>query len=155
MCNIYREQPSATVGGHYLRCRAVIGARWGLPGRTWRVWRLPPTHGTLYHVSVYIFSLYLCICVKRLMCWGVGEWTSGGDTWRAGRLGYTRCSPPLHVRPPWFSKVFGGRELRYLLLTIHFEMFLNLWFMILKMDAHFGRWHGPVEQKTNNFDLER
>ena len=153
MCNIYREQPSATVGGHYLRCRAVIGARWGLPGRTWRVWRLPPTHGTLYHVSVYIFSLYLCICVKRLMCWGVGEWTSGGDTWRAGRLGYTRCSPPSPRQTSLIFESLWGDRLRYFLLTIHFS--LNLWYIILNMDAHFGRWHGPVEQKTNNFDLER
>ena len=46
-------------------------------------------------LSLCTYSLCICVfCVKRLMCWGVGEWTSGGDTWRAGRFGYTRCSPP-------------------------------------------------------------
>ena len=143
MCNIYREQPSATVGGHYLRCRTVIGARWGLPGRTWRVWRLPPTHGTLYHVSVYIFSLYLCICVKRLMCWGVGEWTSGGDTWRAGRLGYTRCSPPSPRQTSLIFESLWGDRLRYFLLTIHlvwiFDIWSWIWMLILAADM--GLWN--------------
>ena len=115
MCNLCSE-PSATVGRHYLRRGAVIGARWGLPaGRTWRVWRSPPTHGTLYPVSVYIFSLYLCICVKRLMCWGVGEWTSGGDTWRAGRFGYTRCSPPSPRQTSLIFESLWGKR-----VAIHF-----------------------------------
>ena len=32
-------------------------------------------------LSLCTYSLCICVfCVKRLMCWGVGEWTSGGDT---------------------------------------------------------------------------
>ena len=108
-------------------------------------------------LSLCTYSLCICVfCVKRLMCWGVGEWTSGGDTWRAGRLGYTRCSPPSPRQTSLiFESLWGGR-LRYFLLTIHLVWIFEIHIcMILNMDAHFGRWHGPVEQKTNNFDLER
>ena len=100
----------------------------------------------------------LCICVSVWNAWCAGVWVSGlVEGTHEGRDGLVThaAHPPLHVRPPWFSKVFGGTKLRYILLTIHFELCLNLWYMILKMDAHFGRWHGPVEQKTNNVDLER
>ena len=81
----------------------------------------------------------LCICVSVWNAWCAGVWVSGlVEGTHEGRDGLVThaAHPPLHVRPPWFSKVFGGRELRYILLTIHFELCLNLWYMILKTDAH-------------------
>ena len=143
MCNLCSE-PSATVGGHYLRGRAVIGARWGLPaGRTWRVWRSPPTHGTLYPVSVYIFSLYLCICVKRLMCWGVGEWRGhmkGGTVWL-----HTLLTPLSTSDLPDFRKTLGGQSCdtfywRFTLSCVWiFDVWSWKWMLILAADM--GLWN--------------
>ena len=107
-------------------------------------------------LSLCTYSLCICVfCVKRLMCWGVGEWTSGGDTWRAGRFGYTRCSPPSPRQTSLIFESLWGERVAIHFIDDHFELCLDLWYMILKIDAHFGRWHGPVEQKTNNVDLER
>ena len=156
MCNLCSE-PSATVGRHYLR---KGGSHWCEVGATSR----EDMKGVA--VASDPWHSVPCLCVHILFvsvysvwnAWCAGVWVSGlVEGTHEGRDGLVThaAHPPLHVRPPWFSKVFGGRELRYILSTIHFELCLNLWYMILKMDAHFGRWHGPVEQKTNNFDLER
>ena len=55
----------------------------------------------------------LCICVSVWNAWCAGVWVSGlVEGTHEGRDGLVThaAHPPLHVRPPWFSKVFGGTD---------------------------------------------
>ena len=62
-----------------------------------------------------------CLCVHILFvsvysvwnAWCAGVWVSGlVEGTHEGRDGLVThaAHPPLHVRPPWFSKVFGGTD---------------------------------------------
>ena len=60
-------------------------------------------------LSLCTYSLCICVfCVKRLMCWGVGEWRGhmkGGTAWL-----HTLLTPLSTLDLPDFRKSLGGES---------------------------------------------